>query len=251
MAKSLEYRYASEIYANLGFWPTWTPLQPLELGAVGRLKGYRFERHASLADFGIEHEVVTGSTGPQAYGTRGAYRVEPMVGATLDTGVPTLPQARAAFTVRFHRAWGVVLSLMASTQAEISNRHVIERRLADVDDWDSRWTIITSVVRAEAVTVLMSQTNGSSVELVAEADVPATIVGLGDVGANLTLSRSDEMAYVLVGEGPCTPLFRAERRPGRLPGLRYKGPKDAEELQLVPVSPEEVGRWYPDDGEDR
>ena len=54
--------YQSEMHHNLGFYATWLPGDPIEIGDVGVLLDGRFRRLTSLTDLGISYDLSAAGT---------------------------------------------------------------------------------------------------------------------------------------------------------------------------------------------
>jgi hypothetical protein len=241
----MEYRYIEEIYDSLDFWPAWTPLQKVELGSVGYLKGYKFDRRTTLADLGVKVEEISGASGPQEYATKGSYSIKAKaLGVADPTGFPNIASAKAGLRVSFSREWCALIATHGTTQLEIGNLHSVTKQLEKVTDWDPRWAIVTAVLPSEAVTVLISETKGSGIEISAEAEVSATVAATVDVEAGVKTASSDTLSYSVVGEGPCTPLFRVHYREDLTDGRGFSDSIDGGPASLKALAPRDVASWY-------
>ena len=88
--------YHREMYDNLGFFATWLPGDPIEIGDVGTLEFGRFMRITSLKELGIGCKVSTGnSTQNMQYTSRQGTKITTSAGAAV-TGI-----AKAEITIEF------------------------------------------------------------------------------------------------------------------------------------------------------
>ena len=76
--------YQAEMHSNLGFYATWLPGDPIEIGDAGEIVDGRFRRRATLADLGIAFKVGdVGSAHDMRYTSKQGTKLTPDAAADL------------------------------------------------------------------------------------------------------------------------------------------------------------------------
>ncbi|MGW9422787.1 hypothetical protein ACWGSU_15660 [Streptomyces koyangensis] len=205
---SVSARYTKELRKRFGYSATWVPTLQIELGDVGRMTGYRFERLGGLADFGVHFETrPSKAMGTIAYASSGG--VEVTVGGKASTASgPWDVQAGAAMSIRFSHEGAVWFQAEACVAEAIEGLLALEAQilsLSDAGEWKDDLVVVTEVVRAEQGTVLISDAGQGGIELRSQA-------GAQDFGGRtaLRVTASRNVGTQVVGHGDLTPLFRAK-----------------------------------------
>jgi hypothetical protein len=131
---------------------------------------------------------------------------------------------KAGVHLKFSRSGAVVFSATECEVVEIDDLHLLERRLRQVEEWDVRWVIVTTLILASSATILVSEENGADAELRADAGVEPAGLRLADLSVGFALARSKGMAVKLVAKGQMTPLYQAHRMyqpPRAVPGREH------------------------------
>ncbi|MGA5897124.1 hypothetical protein [Streptomyces venetus] len=205
---SVSARYTKELRNRFGYSATWVPTLRVELGDVGRMAGYRFERLGRLADFGMHFETRSSRTmGTIAYASSGGVEVEVGGTASAASGPWDVP-AGAAMSIKFSREGAVWFQAEACAAEAIEDLLALEARilsLSDEGEWQDDLVVVTEVIRAEQGTVLISDAGQGGIELRSQAGTPDVE---GRTALRVTASRN--IGTQVVGHGDLTPLFRAK-----------------------------------------
>ncbi|MGW9584477.1 hypothetical protein ACWIGB_15725 [Streptomyces albidoflavus] len=231
---SVSARYTKELRKRFGYSATWVPTLQIELGDVGRMAGYRFERLSGLADFGVHFETRPSNTmGTIAYASSGGVEVKVGGTASAASGPWDVP-AGAAMSIRFSHEGAVWFQAEACVAEAIENLLDLETQilsLYDAGEWKDDLVVVTEVIRAEQGTVLISDAGQGGIELRSQTEAPGFA---GRTALRVTASRN--IGTQVVGHGDLTPLFRAkgvQRRLLRRPTLdtRQDGPPPPQSAQ--------------------
>lgn len=205
---SVSARYTKELRERFGYSATWFPTVRVELGDVGRMAGYEFERLGGLADFGVHFDARgSESVGTMAYASSGAVEVSVGGAAEVASG-PWAAPAGAAMSIKFSREGAVWFQADACVVEAIEDLFALESDILALNEagkWDDDLVVVSEVIRAEQGTVLVSGGAQGGVDLTTQAEVPA--VG-GRARMRVTASRN--VGTQVVGHGGLTPLFRAK-----------------------------------------
>jgi hypothetical protein len=210
--------YVRGLHQKFDFYAAWPPNQARRLGDVGRVANGQFQRVTSLDLLGISFTERQGPAGSDLSHTSGS-SVSIKLKAEGETLPGTsIPNAKAGALVEFSSEGAFVF------QAAVPAVREVEDQVRLADDilrlfrkfengkrvWNEDWCVVTELMTASKVTVLVSSSVSSKVELSADG-VPAGQAPLATLGGKLSVvTQSGDVTSVLA-EANLTPLFRISR----------------------------------------
>ena len=118
--------------------------------------------------------------------------------------------------VEFARMGGFVFRALRCKVIEIEDKAIVGRQIMAAyrrGEWQANWWLVDSVVRADRTTVLISQTNSSSVELLLTKSASSDLTRLdGELSVE---SQSGEVMTILAARG-LSPMVDLGRIRGKL-----------------------------------
>lgn len=201
--------YQSEMHDNLGFWPTWLPGDPHEIGDVGVLEGGRFRRLTTLAELGIAtaRDVEGASQDVQYTSSQGT-----TIKATAGAEVSSL--AKAEIAVEFSRRGAFVFHASRLRQRRLGNLGGIGREIVRAHErgrWDGNWLVIEALHTADRATVIVSEDSSAGIVLEARAEAPLVSISLADPKVSLTVGSTRGKIVHVVGAAGLHPLYSCVR----------------------------------------
>lgn len=210
MASSAD-QYTREIHDKLHYWAAWLPGTLIRLGDCGTVDRFVFNRRSSLSSFGIAFDKdKRGSSGHLTHqSAKGVSVTFHAAGASQQ--VPGL-DGQAGASIEFKRNNAVVFAARDCVQAAIVDLDRLARDLKHAyfeRGFPAHYVVVTSVVRAAAATVLVSQSRRGLATLRAAGHVGLDgLADLANADAQLSVVRSRDLATQYVAESDLTPLFR-------------------------------------------
>lgn len=200
--------YQREMHKRLGFFATWLPGDPMEIGEVGLIEAGRFRRMTSLYELGISCEV---SAGP----TRQDVQLTSSQGTKLTTsGGTTAASLKAEITIEFSRTGAFIFNASTLRPRRLVNRSAVATAIVDAyrnGQWKRGWLIVDALHVAERATILVSEDSSAEVVLVAEnADILPGI-SLANPRINFAVSSTRGSIVHVVGGRNLHPLYSCFR----------------------------------------
>ncbi len=210
--------YVRGLHQKFDFYAAWPPNQSRRLGDVGRMADGQFERVSTLDLLGISFSERQGPPGSDLSHTSGSsvFIQLKAKGETLPGSA--IPNAKAGALVEFSSEGAFVFQAAAPAVREIED----QVRLADdilrlyrrVDNgkraWNEDWCVVTELLTASKVTVLVSSSGASKIELSADG-IPAGQAPLATLGGTLSVVTQRGEVTSVLAEANLTPLFRVSR----------------------------------------
>jgi len=208
--------YVRGIHDKFNFYAAWPPNQPRELGDVGRLKDGAFQRITTLHELGINFKKRVGEAGQDLSHTSGNSVSVEFKGQGQTLQGANIPQAKAGAVVQFSAAGAFVFQVASPRVVEIENQVALAEKILGKfrtkkngkRAWQADWFVITEVVTAEKVTVLLSNSKASKIELSAEGTIPVGPAPLAAVGGGLSVVTQKGDVTSVVAAAKLTPMFR-------------------------------------------
>jgi hypothetical protein len=231
--------YVRGIHHKFTSYAAWPPNQARRLGDVGRMVDGQFQLLSTLKRLGFDDfEERKGSKGSDLSHSSGS-SVSIQLKAKGET-LPgsSIPQAKAGALVEFSASGAFVFQMVGPVVHEIEDQVRLADRILElyrkVNDgeraWKDDWCVITELQTADKVTILVSSSGSSKVELSADG-IPAGQAPLASVGGALSVvSQKGEVTSVLAESG-LTPLFRVSRVKRSLLDQVFGGDASAEVRQ--------------------
>ncbi len=199
-------RYLEAVRSRFGYLATWLPNSPLKLGDVGTWSDKDgFRRETSLQRLGLAVKVRRSKL-PGDLDHASVDQVKASVGLS----------GPASIQLGFGSAGGFVFHASDCMIEELDEVDTLGVEIMDLfrqQIWKPGWVLVDTVVRAEKATIIVSQTEGASLEI----SGPADLTQIGKVDLAITAQSGSFMRFV--GEAGLTPLFRGRRVAKKLFGL--------------------------------
>jgi hypothetical protein len=221
--------YQQEMHDNLGFFATWLPGDPIEIGDAGLLVGGRFRRMTSLKELGIPFEIgASPATQKVEYtSTKGAK-------LTASGGAKVEALARAEITIEFSRAGAFVFHASSMRPQRLENRLPVAEQLVKAykeDRWDKDWLLVEALQIADRATIVVAEDSSAGLVLVADVAGLLPAVSLADPKISFTVASTRGKIAHVVSRRRLHPLYSCLRLNDRLFGAPsvqpVRGPGDA------------------------
>jgi len=201
--------YQKEMHENFGFFATWLPGDPIELGDVGVFEGGRFRRLSSLRELNIDVGVARGkSTQDTQYTSREGTRI------TAGGGAEILAIGKAEITIEFSREGAFVFQGSALRQDRLDNVAAVGARVLEEyarGAWRKEWMFVEALHIAKAATIIVSEDSSSSITLAADVKAPIPTTALADPRLALSVKATrGRILHVIAGKG-LRPLYSCLR----------------------------------------
>jgi hypothetical protein len=199
--------YQKEMHENLGYFATWLPADPIEIGDVGVFQGSRFRRLSSLEEMDIHFRIARGKTTQDIqYTSREGTQI------TADVGAAVQAVAKAEITIQFSRVGAFLFQCSALRQDRIDNladvsAHVLKKYDRGQGKWQKDWIFIEAVHEAKAATIIVSEDAASSITLAANVAAPLQLSALGDPRVGVTVQSMRGRVLHVVAGSALRPLY--------------------------------------------
>jgi hypothetical protein len=201
--------YQAEMHRNLGFFATWLPGDPIEIGDVGILVDGRFRRMLSLDDLGIPYtSSKVGAAQNVQYTSSKGTKIGAVTGASA-TGV-----ARGEIAIDFAAEGAFVFQAAGLRARRLQELPVVGRSvLAAYEEgrWSKEWLLIESFHTANSARIIVSQDSSAGLVLTAKADNLASMLSLADPKIGLEVASSRGKLVHVVGGRELRPLYSCLR----------------------------------------
>lgn len=208
--------YQTEMHTNLGFFATWLPGDPIDIGDVGTMVDGRFRRLSSLAEIDVVCEASDpGPAQSVQYTSARGTKVETKAAADL-VGV-----ANAEVAINFSTEGAFVFHASGLRARQLKNLPVIERgvlKAYEKGKWQKDWFIIDAVQESSCTTIIVSQDTAASLVLTAKLAGGLAALSLADPKLGLRVSASSGKLLHVVGGRSLKPLYSCLRVQSRLFG---------------------------------
>jgi hypothetical protein len=228
-------RYCEELRSALGFYPTWPPSYPVELGSFGVLERGVFKRLGGLTDLKIVDVATRSRTIDQPFNQQSGMTFRTSVAAKADA---SLVDALCEVEITASRTYAWAFAVTGGALVEIDNIFEVEKAIVAAkkeDIWKSEYLLVTEVQHADLLNVVVARSSGAKVRVHVKGPVQASAVLLS-TDASFESDESDIFRVTLAKQ--TTPLFGLRRLRGIInKGLRPIASGESahanEELSLV------------------
>jgi hypothetical protein len=230
--------YVRGLHQKFDFYAAWPPNQARRLGDIGRMADGQFQRVTTLELLGISFAERQGPTGSDLSHTSGS-SVSIKLKAQGETLPGTsIPNAKAGALVEFSSEGAFVFQAATPAVREVED----QVRLADdilrlfrkfengKRVWNEDWCVVTELMTTSKVTVLVSSSGSSKIELSADG-IPAGQAPLATLGGTLSVVTQHGEVTSVLAEANLTPLFRVSRVKRSLVEELFGGDTSAEVRQ--------------------
>ncbi|MBY5855935.1 hypothetical protein ELH53_32750 (plasmid) [Rhizobium ruizarguesonis] len=213
--------YSKGIKTKLrNFWAAWLPGTRYELGDVGVLNGFIFERATSLRELGIKiYEDVGADPSPLEIISDNGVNVTLKSAGEAHAAFAHVAEVNAGMKIEFAAEGAYMVHAPRTYEATIGDPLNLQRQIIHKHGqgkWNTDWAVITRIIKAPMATVLISQSKHSSLELAAKADFNSPLGSLGDAEAEVAVKFQSGDTFKMIGGRNVTPFFQLSSLRNRL-----------------------------------
>jgi hypothetical protein len=201
--------YQTEMHDNLGFYATWLPGDPIEVGDAGEIVDGRFRRQATLTDVGIAFE--TGDLGA-AHDLR--YTSKQGTKLNVDSAADLAGAARIEIDVDFSFEGAFLFHASGIRARRLRNLPDVGQQVLAAykkGRWQRSWILVDALYEADCATIVVSQDSAAGLTLAAKVGTPLPALWLADPKADLEVVASRGQLVHVVGKRNVHPLFTCFR----------------------------------------
>lgn len=147
-------QYTNELYRKFGYFATWEPNVPIELGDVGVFRKNEFTKlfNISRRYNDIVFEVMDDtSPGDLEYNSNGSVTISTKLAGTVPQVGSVLAEGDAGITVEFNGEKSVVFKAKETYTPSIDDKVKLSEQILKLygqGKWDKNWVVVTEVVKA-------------------------------------------------------------------------------------------------------
>jgi hypothetical protein len=201
--------YQAEMHRNLGFYATWLPGDPIEIGDVGEMVDGRFRRRASLNDLRIVFALSdVGAAQNVQYTSREGTKV------ATDATSKVAGVARVEIAIDFSAEGAFLFHASGLRARRLQNLPDIARQVLaayEKSHWEKNWLLVEALHAADCATIIVSQDSSAGLTLAAQMEAPLPGLSLADPNAGLEIVSSRGRLVHVIGEHDLHPLFTCFR----------------------------------------
>jgi len=201
--------YQREMHTTTGFFATWLPGDPIDIGDVGVFEGGRFRKMSSFQELKIKYSKVRGKSFQSVdYSSRRGTKIA----TSMSTEAATL--GNAEITIHFSREGAFVFQALKMQSWELENRKAVSDKIVEAFHkkvWDKSWMWVESLHTADRATIVISEEKAA--ELVLTAKLNETLPSVSLVNPNVSLSVASFRGKMirLIGSPNLHPLYSCLR----------------------------------------
>lgn len=235
------------------YWAAWLPTSRFQLGDIGILNGYFFEKTGSLTELGIPFQATPDNT-PSPLEIVSESSVSAMFKLAGETNAAFLsvPPASAGVKIEFGSKGSFIVQCPETYESTIAEpmalQSAILQRYAS-NQWPREWAVITRIIQAPTATFLISNSANSGVEFSAAVNLTAGLSDLGKASSGLSFKWQRGDLLKSIGAKDATPFFQLAMVKNRL----FRGPrfgvitmKAEDSLRTVPSPQGNIDSLYLD-----
>ncbi len=208
-------KYTQELHSQFGYFATWFPGTPMELGDIGTFKNHIFTKKANLSDLGIQFKQENDNTkSDMKHNSKGAVVLTIKASGSAKLPNSPLTNADADITVEFSKENAVLFKAKGTTTISIKNQIALGKEIEqryNAGTWEKEWAVITELIKADSATVLISSSSEGKIELKANADVKTAQMDIADANLDLKPSFSKGLQTEIIAKQGLTPLFKVSK----------------------------------------
>lgn len=209
---SAQEQYTDELKKKFGYYATWNPGVPLQLGDIGTFVDNVFTRLSNLEDMGIQFDTRPDeSKTVLEHNSQGSVSVTTKLSGTLAPQGSVLTNLDAGIIVEFTKQYSTLFKANNTTSPSIKDTIKLGDqvvRLYHEGKWNKKWVIITELVKAESATVIISNSSNGKIELKANANINSPTLDIADASFQFSTQFSRGLETKIISEDDLTPLFK-------------------------------------------
>lgn len=215
--------YARGIKESLhNYWSAWLPSTRFELGDVGVLNGYYFEKVGSLKELSIPFTVKDDeSSSPLELVSDAGVSFSFKLAGETNEKFEAVPTADAGVKIGFTRQGAFVVNCPQAFEPEVASPMALQSAILKAYEegfWQADWLVIVRLVRAPQATILISQSASSGIEMSADANLSAGFADLANAEFGISIRSQRGEMIKMIGAQNVTPFFQLGRLKRRLFG---------------------------------
>lgn len=211
--KSAQRQYTNEMKRKFGYYATWNPGVPLQLGDIGIFKNNIFTKISDLESRGITFETREDQDRVDLeHNSQGSVTVTTKLAGTVAPQGSILADGDAGIVVEFGRENSTLFKANNTVSPSIKDTIKLGNQILDLfkqGKWNKDWAIITELVKAESARVIISNSSSSKIELKANANVDAPAFDIADASFEFSTLVSKGLETKIVASEGITPLFKS------------------------------------------
>jgi len=207
-------KYNRALHQKFGYRATWSPGTPLKIGDVGEIDNDGVFRPVGTLDgMGITGaDVRAGSQleNMEFTSNKGVSIATKAKGQAPAVGTH-LTEAEAGFSINFSSDSAIVFRASQPSEDIIVNTGNIGQQILEkfnAGSWDKNYMVITSLVHAEAATIIISGDKGGQIDISASGKAQVADSDLANADVSLDVKFSNKVSEKIVGAKGLTPLYR-------------------------------------------
>ena len=200
--------YTKNIHENFKtYYANWEPGEPKKLGDYGLLLRNQFYYIGNISQLGIKFKIKEDKSAThKTYSSRNTKIVYGDAGRSNKPGIPL--RRKANVQINFGSENGIYFNASKCINNMIQNKvalgEIIIKKF-EKNEWNENWVIITDIVKADATTLIISNSKDSAITLEARSKVPH--INLADARIKLNVKTEKDVAYRVVSQDGLIPLI--------------------------------------------
>jgi hypothetical protein len=214
--------YQREIHANMGYFATWLPGDPIAIGDAGVLLDGRFRKMSSLKDLGISFDIEEAGTGQDVQYTSTKGTTVTVIGGAM---VPAVAQGE--INVEFSQTGAFVFHATGLRLRQFRNRTAVAKSVVsayEANHWNREWLLIEAVHTADRATIIVSEDGNAGITLTATVNGTQLGASLADPKVGLTAKAVHGRLIQILGQSTVWPLYSCLKIKYPLFGKTIMGP---------------------------
>ena len=213
--KGPKTQYTNEMYKKFGYFATWEPNRPLELGDVGILRKNEFTRIFNISrrfDKIKFIELPDETPGDLDYNSEGSVSITLKLAGTIPQIGSVLTEADAGISIEFSSDKSVVFKANETYTPSIDDTIKLGNQIIELyreGKWEKNWVVITEIVKAKSATIIISNKKDGKIELKANANVDIVDIDIANAEFKFSPAFSRGLETRIIAQKGLTPLFKA------------------------------------------
>jgi hypothetical protein len=197
------------------YWAAWLPGTRFDVGDIGTLNGYLFEKAGTLAELGIKFYAESASD-PSMLDISSESGVSVLLKAAGETNkaFSHIGKGEAGAKIDFGSTGAFIVQAPEVFDSELGDRLNVQAQVVNAfvnKSWEKDWVVITRLVKATSATVLISNSSQASLQLTTKANLSSAGGALGSAAAGITIKYQQGDTIKMIAGKNVTPVFQLSR----------------------------------------
>jgi hypothetical protein len=196
----------------VNYWAAWLPNTRYNLGDIGVLNGYLFEKKCNLKDLEIDFATEKREeSSPLDYVSESGVNIDIKMSGQTSRAIPSIPEAKAGIGISFSSKGAFIIQAENTYESIISNPLELEQKIITAykdGKWNSAYVVIIKIIEAPSATIIISNSSSSKIELIAGSDIDDGLLELGKADCEFNLSKQNGDILRIIGAENITPIFQ-------------------------------------------